>query len=226
MTSIIKMALAAFAGLTYSLAITAQQPAPQQQTRVYEERGAQLLKTASEKLKALKSVKITFTYEMANERQDIEEIMEGVLFSQGNKYNMKVGDNQFISDGTNVWSYMEEIGEVQVNLVENTDGALTPTSILEEFDQQYKSTFIRQESHLGRQVDIVDLVPNQPQTFFKYRLALDARTNMMVYAIAYDRHGGTYTYSIKSLESNISIPPATFSFIPGNFPGIEVIDLR
>ena len=197
-----------------------------QASRAYEEKGAQLMKSASEKLKSLSSLKIDFTYVMENSTIDIHEKMEGSLFSKGDKYRMHVGDNLFISDGETVWSYMEDIDEVHINDVENTEGALTPTSLLEEFDTQFRSTFIRQEQHAGRLVDIIDLVPHNAQVFFKYRIAIDSGTNMMAYAVAYDRHGGTYTYTINSYENNLPIPDSNFSFSAANYPDVEIIDLR
>ncbi len=197
-----------------------------QASRVYEEKGEQLMKRASEKIKALSSLKIDFTYVMENTTMNIHESMEGRLLSKGDKYRMNVGDNLFVSDGITVWSYMEEIDEVHISLAENTEGALTPTSLLEEFGTQFRSTFIRQEQHSGKLVDIIDLVPRDTQMFFKYRVALDANSQMMVYAIAYDRHNGTYTYSIKNYESNIPIADSLFSFSPSSYPGVEVIDLR
>jgi outer membrane lipoprotein carrier protein len=197
-----------------------------QPSRAYEEKGAQLMKNASEKLKSLSSLKIDFTYVMENSTIDIHEKMEGSLVSKGDKYRMHVGDNLFISDGETVWSYMEDIDEVHINHVENTEGALTPTSLLEEFDTQFRSTFIRQEQHLGRLVDIIDLIPHNAQVFFKYRVAIDSNTNMMAYAIAYDRHGGTYTYTVNRYENNLPIPDSNFSFSPSTYPGVEIIDLR
>lgn len=197
-----------------------------QPPRAFEEKGSELLRKASEKLRAFSTVKIEFSYIMENPNQDIREEMTGTLVSKGDKYNMSVGGNVFISDGTTVWAYMEDLDEVHINLVENSDGALTPTSILEEFDSQYKATFIRQEQQQGQLVDIIDLVPNAPQVFFKYRVALDARTNNMVSATAHDRHGGTYTYTINKFETNTPVADSQFSFSESAYPDVEVIDLR
>lgn len=197
-----------------------------QQTRIYEEKGEQLLKAASDKLKAFNTISIDFSYVMENSQQGILETMEGTLFSKGDQFRMKVGDNMFISDGKNVWIYMEDIDEVQLNTVDNSDINITPTAILDEFDKQYRSTFIRQEQHQGKLTDIIDLVPNKSQAFFKYRIGLDARTSMMVYAIAYDRHGGTYTYNLKRIQPDVNIPASTFTFSASEFPGVDIIDLR
>jgi len=197
-----------------------------QPARAFEEKGVELVKKASEKLRSFGSVKIDFTYEMNNTNLDIRETMSGTLVSKGDKYHMKVGSNLFISDGTTMWSYLDDLDEVHISLVENSEGAITPTSILEEFDAQFRATFIRQEQTQGKTVDIIDLVPTTPQVFFKYRLAIDARNHLMVYAIAQDRQGGTYTYTINKLEQNPGVSDSMFIFPLSAYPGVEIIDLR
>jgi outer membrane lipoprotein carrier protein len=196
------------------------------QERAYEQKGEELLQEAARKLKSYNSMKIDFTYEMVNETQNISESMKGTLIAKGDKYHMEVAGNAFISDGVTVWSYLEDMDEVHINLVENTDGGLTPTSLLEDFETQFRSKFIRQERHNGRMVDIIDLVPTQPQAFFKYRIALDASTKLIAYTAAYDRHGGIYTYHVDRFQPNPSVNDALFTFKPGDYPGIEIIDLR
>ena len=196
------------------------------QERAAEQKGEELLQGAAQKLKSYNSMKIDFTYEMTNESQNISESMKGTLVAKGDKYHMEVDGNAFISDGVTVWSYLEEMDEVHINLVENTDGGLTPTSLLEEFETQFRSKFIRQERHNGRMVDIIDLVPTQPQAFFKYRIALDASTKLIAYTAAYDRHGGVYTYHVDRFQPNPSVKDELFTFNPGDYQGIEIIDLR
>ncbi len=194
--------------------------------RQAETKGKELLEQAARKLKSYDALKISFTFRMINESQGIDEEIKGTLISQGDKYYMDAGEHVFISDGETVWTYMTEIDEVHVNLVENTEGGLTPTSILQSFEEDFRSKFIRQESYLGRQVNLIDLVPTTPQAFHKYRVALDAETAMIVYTTAFDRQGGTYTYTLNDLQANPSIPASQFTFNIDDYPGVEVIDLR
>jgi outer membrane lipoprotein carrier protein len=196
------------------------------QPSVYDEKGEALVRAASKKIQEYRSFEIAFSYIMENETQSIYEKMDGILLSQGDKYSMKVGGNTFISDGVNVWTYLEDFNEVHISLAEDTEGGMTPTSLFAEFETQFRSRFIRQERHEGSLVDIIDLVPHQPQAFFKYRVALDAADNSLVYTIAYDRHGGSYTYSVRQFRPNVRVPENAFTFSPSRYPGIEVIDLR
>jgi len=209
--------------LIMSLGAVAQEP---HQT-AYETKANELLQKASEKIRSFTTLEADFSYKMENTEMDILETMEGKLFSREDKYRMLVGDNVFISDGSTVWNYIDDLYEIHVNYVDNTEGGLTPTSLLENFETEFRGKYIRQESHQGRSVDIIDLIPTSPQSFFKYRVALDANDQMIVYTIAYDRHGGTYTYTIDDLKTGHSLSDQLFVFDKADFPeDAEVIDLR
>jgi outer membrane lipoprotein carrier protein len=201
-------------------------PGAMGQQLTYDQKGEALLKSASQKIQGYRSFEIDFSYVMENEDMGIKEAMDGKLLSMGDKYHMTVGGNLFVSDGTNVWTFLEEFNEVHISLAEDTEGGMTPTSLFKEFETQFRSRYIRQERQQGRMVDLIDLVPHRPQAFYKYRVALDASDQSLVYTIAYDRHGGTYTYSIRQFRPETRVPENTFTFDPARYPGIEVIDLR
>lgn len=192
----------------------------------HEIKGNELVTKAADKIRSYKSLKIEFTYEMENSSMDIHETINGMLFSEGKKYYMEVGDNIFISDGTTIWNYIDDMEEVQISNAEDAEGGLTPTAIIEDFQEHFRATFIRQETHKGKKVDIIDLIPKVSQAFFKYRIALNANDQMIVYSIAYDRHGGTYTYNLDKVESNITIPANKFTFDKTKFPDAFINDLR
>lgn len=192
-----------------------------------ESKASDLLKKASDKIKAFTTMEVNFNYVMENNQMGINESLSGKVFSKGDKYRMTVGDNLFISDGTTVWNYLDELDEIHINTIENSEGGLSPTALLNDFSTQYQAKFIKQESHEGKMVDIIDLVPNAPQSFYKYRVALDARDQMLVYTIAYDRHGGTYTYTIDNIKPNQPIPDTQFVFNRNEFPSdVDVVDMR
>lgn len=217
--TIIMMALAVL-GLQMVGAQTTQETA-------YEQKANELLSKASALIKAYTSMEIEFSYVMENQEMDITERMSGTIYSKGDKYRMILGDNVFISDGETAWNYIDDLYEIHINSVENTEGGITPTALIEDFENEYRGKFIKQENHKGQTVDIIDLVPITPQSFFKYRLALDANDHSIVYTIAYDRHGGTYTYNIDTLKPNAGISDSRFVFNRSDFPeAVDVIDLR
>lgn len=193
----------------------------------YELRGIELLQKASNKIKDFTTMEVVFSYTMENTQMGISESMEGWVIAMGDKYRMTVGDNVFISDGVNVWTFLSDLDEVHINTVENSEGGLSPTVLLDNFANEYRAKFIRQENQNGKVVDLIDLIPNTPQSFFKYRLVLDARDQSLVNIIAYDRHGGTYTYSITTLKPNVTADESSFRYNLSDFPdGVIEVDLR
>ncbi len=200
--------------------------AQNQQERAAEAKGNQLMMEASQHIKSFRALKIFFSYDMENTSKNTKESMKGELISQGDRYHMSLSGNLFISDGTNTWTYLKDMNEVYINTLANSEGGITPTSILNDFEGQFRAKHIRQETHMGRRVEIIDLVPRAPQLFYKYRVALDASTKMLVYTIAHDREGSTYTYTMDRIETNPTIAAGQFTFSAANFPGIEVVDLR
>ncbi len=206
-----------------SAAITGQDTGTQ---RVYEEKAERILQEASEEIKSHESLYVRFDYIIANTEPGMKEHMDAFLYTKGDKYFMKIGYNQFISDGETVWAYMEEVNEVHISLAEDTEGAITPTSLLENFTEDFRSKWIGEERVGDKIVHIIDLVPNEPQAFFKYRVAIEDANRQIHYTKAYDRQGGTYRYEITAFNPDPGIPENQFVFNPAQYPGIEVVDLR
>jgi outer membrane lipoprotein-sorting protein len=192
-----------------------------------EQMATDLLTKASNKLKSFRTMEVDFTYTMENTSMDIVETMSGKVYSKGDKYRMTLGDNIFISDGETVWNYIDDMYEIQINYVENMEGGLTPTALLDNFGDEYDGRYVRQETYNGKTVDIIDVIPDTPQSFFKYRIALNASDQMLVFTTAYDRHGGTYTYTLDNTRFNHEISDSLFEFNRSDFPlDADVIDLR
>lgn len=194
--------------------------------RAAEARGRTILEATRNKLKTFQALRFHFTYTMENTQQNITETLKGEFLVQGDRYFMTLGNNRFISDGITTWSYMAELNEVYINLLANDQETLTPTSILNDFEEKFRARHVRQETQNGRRVEIIDLTPIGAHLFFKYRVAIDSNTGMVVSTTAHDREGGTFTYRIDRVETNPRIPQGTFRFNAQEFPGIEVVDLR
>lgn len=207
---------------TLSFAANAQQDPP----RIYEDKAEQILSNASEILKNHESLFIRFHYQVLDPDAQITEEMEGTLYTIGDKYYMETGGNHFISDGNNVWVFMEGINEVHISLAEDTEGAVTPTSLLENFAIDYRSRWIRNDWIEGTQVHIIDLVPVEPEVFFKYRIALGEHNYQIYFSEAHDRQGGIFRYVVLEYKPGKEIPMSKFAFHPEDYPGIEVVDLR
>ena len=192
----------------------------------YEEKAGEILSEAGKLIQQLDALHLTFAYTAEDAPHSIDDETDGYLYSSGDKYYMKVGQNHFISDGQTAWSYLEDVNEVHISPAEDTQQALTPTSILSDFRDDFRVKWIREESHNGRDTHVIDLTPEEPHAFYKYRVGIDMERKRLVYTIAYDRDGGEYRYEVLTYNTDPEIPEGTFSFDPEEHPDIEVVDLR
>ncbi len=206
--------------LTLSLSGFANQPRPA------EIKGAKLLAEAGKVIKGNNSYRIIFSLELENPSLKLKETSRGLLLTSGNMYYMEADGNIFVSDGTTTWAYYIKNNEVHIDLLANNPDNPTPTSVLNGFEKKFNAKHIKQETHKGRKVEVVDLMPKTTYMFHKVRVGIDFKTKMLVYTIAYDREGGYTRFEFDRVEANPNIPRDKFRFNAGSFPGIEVVDLR
>lgn len=196
------------------------------QPQRYEEKADDILTETRKVLQAHEALRMDFSYSFTHEQRDENDQMEGFILTKNDKYYFKQGMHHFISDGITVWSFLEEVNEVHISYAEDTEEAISPASILDNFREEYRSTWIRQESTGQDPVHIIDLVPHQPQTFYKFRVGVCNATKHIVYTEAHDRQGGIYRYDIEKIDTSPEIPENKFTFQVEDYPDIEVVDMR
>ncbi len=207
--------------------VLAQGPQQRQHT-VYEAQADSLLRLAANLLQSDGSgfsMEFTYGFQAGENQEDARQ--EGMLFSMNTSYRMELDGDLFISDGLTQWIYFSTVNELHISDVLAESVSITPTSILRDYDERFRSTFMRQEtSPQGVSLNIIDLVPKQADVFFRYRLALCASDHSLSAITAFDRHGGQHTYQITSIRPVNEMDPGLFRFPLEDFPNVEIIDLR
>lgn len=182
-----------------------------------------LLDEVSSKAKSYKSIKVDFSFTMENPKAKIKEEKTGSLLISGDKYRMTAAGQTVICDGTTIWTYIKESNEVQINTLENKDEALTPSKLLTSYNANYKSKIVKSSDPAA---EAVELIPNSSKTFTKAILGIDKSKKQVKSFTLFDKSGNTFTYSIKSYQTDQAVTPADFVFDAKKFPGVEVIDMR
>lgn len=191
----------------------------------YEEKAAGILEQAGNKLKAHDAVYLEFELTSSNTVMSSYD-SDGFIYAKGDMYKIKSGEIYFISDGTVSWTYLEDVNEVHISYLEDTEGALSPISLLDNYYRDYNYLWIGTEVFNNKKVHIIDLAPIDHQPFTKYRLGIDTETANVLFTIAFDRQGNTYTYTVTKMVVNPDVTDDMFTFDPSLYDDIEVIDLR
>lgn len=194
-------------------------------SQVKDAKATALLDEVSTKTKSYKSIKVDFSVSMVNAKARINEEKVGTLWLSGDKYKMTASGQTIFCDGKTIWTYIPESNEVQVNLLDNKDDAMTPSKLLTSYNANYKSRIVK-EKNGDPGTEYVELIPNASKNFTKAILGIDKAKKQIKSFVLSDKSGNTYTYKIKSFITNTPVTNADFTFDASKFPGVEVIDMR
>jgi len=186
----------------------------------------EILKEVTQQTKSYQSIKIAFTYTMDNPSAGIHESEPGTLLVKGDKYRLSIAGQIIISDGTTMWTYIEEANEVQVNDVEEDQELITPTRLLTSYSEQYKSKLTGEEVKAGKTYQVIELKPNEDKSYSLVQLTVDKELKRFVKIAVQDNNGNTFTYLVENFKPDVPVKDTDFTFSEEEFPGAEVIDMR
>ncbi|TDQ17429.1 outer membrane lipoprotein-sorting protein [Algoriphagus boseongensis] len=153
----------------------------------------------------------------------------GELAVKGEKYRLKLPDQEIYNDGKTVWTFIqtETYKEVTINDVSQMEGELTPSNIYKMYQSGFNYRLLADKSYQGKTVNVVELIAQKTDAPFKQvKLMVDKTSKDLLGWEMFDGQGGVFTYTFKNLKAAPNLPVDYFVFDPKKYPGIEVIDLR
>jgi chaperone LolA len=188
-----------------------------------------ILAQVSKKYRSYDVVKADFSFTMENPQAKAKETQQGILYvqSKSNKYKVALTNQEMISDGKTLWTYLKEEKEVQLTNVDHSADALNPARIFTIYETGYKYIYNGEQKSGGKTYQVIDLTPiDISKTIFKIRLNIDKGSKQISSAQVFEKSGNKYSYTIKSIVPNAKVPAGIFAFDAKKYPGVEVVDLR
>lgn len=207
--------------------VTASAQLPDQTRKYQDSQSTEILKNLQKKLNAYTDISIHFTFKTEKDERFIDEI-KGVTLIKKDKYVLETPQQKILCDGINIWNYLIEQKEVTVSLYDKEDDSqlMNPMNLINNYEKEYKSDFIRETSEKGVLVQIIDLTSLKATSFYKIRLILNKNKNQIMRFVVFDKDGTQYTYYIDKFLVNQSLSDADFTFDVSKYPDTEVIDIR
>lgn len=187
-----------------------------------DKRAQGILDAMSNRYKALKSYEAAFTYTGG------KESYKGNLIVKNEKFRLLLGDQEVMSDGKTMSTYMKESNEVNMqDYDESSTGDLNPTQIYSLYKRGYNYKFVKEHKQNGRRVDVIELTPNTAKSAIAtIQISVDkADKSIRSWAIV-GKDGKRTTYTITKFVPNVDAPDPLFIFNKAKHPGVEVVDLR
>jgi outer membrane lipoprotein carrier protein len=187
-----------------------------------DKKATTLLNEVAEKTQSFDHIRIDFEYKMINKAQGINESIEGVLLSKGDKYKLDVAGQQIISDGKTMWTFLESVNEVQINEPMDDEEGFNPRNFLQTWSDKFKAKMLDESSNAAT----IELLPKDASAFSKVHVKVDKNKKQLLAITMFDGNNTEFVYEIKRFITTQVLADTEFKFNPKDHPGIEVIDLR
>jgi outer membrane lipoprotein-sorting protein len=186
-----------------------------------DKKAVDLLDMMSERYKKMEGFTSSFTYIMNNLSENIADSFQGKISVKEEMYVLFIEGQKIINDSETVWTYLEDLNEVTISEFDAEEQELSLNNIFEIYKSGFSFKFLGEEKNIR----LVEIYPDdQEKSYFKILFKIDSDGLLSSFSV-FDKSNSTFVYMIndfkeESLENNL------FTFIPEDYPEIEVIDFR
>lgn len=189
----------------------------------------EILSSLSAKAKTYKSITAEFSFILEDAKSNTNKTQAGSAKIVGKKFNLNLGDNNILSDGTTQWTYNKKDNEVYIdNAGEGGEGAIDPSKLFTIWETGFKQFYESQVTEGGVVLDVIKLTPANPadKSYHTIKLYVDKAKNMVNKVKVLGKDGTNYTYAIKSFSTDKVYADTDFKFNKAKYAGVEEIDNR
>ena len=186
----------------------------------------QLLDDAKAQIKSYKNQQISFDNQMEIPSADPEKgsvirSKNGVISIQGDSYRLELDGIIFIYDTKNLYIIDPDIEEVDVTSLEE-DIAISPSSILNEYEKGYSLKMSGTKTIDGKKVQFISMKPIGESEIEEVQLGIYEKTKKLyIYKITQQNEIIT-TLTITDYKTNIELPANTFTFDKSEWDGFYI----
>ncbi|MCU0451762.1 MAG: outer membrane lipoprotein carrier protein LolA [Bernardetiaceae bacterium] len=181
----------------------------------------------SERYKKMTAFKAEFTCNMKSPQEKLDENFSGKITVKGQKFRLKLPEQEIYNNQTTVWTYVEEDKEVTITDNDPDSGDLNPAEIYTMYKKGFKYVLVEEKKENNEVFELVDLTPDDKTVnYFKIRLMINKRTRELKSWQVFEKNGRRFTYTITKFEPNVVVNDADFTFDKAKHPKVEVVDLR
>ena len=171
-------------------------------------------------MKAHKNVEMSYQYQI-NSDGLITEVQQGKAWLQGEAYKVEMVEQQIVSDGKTIWTYLVDDEEVMVSdASEGTDN--TPLKLLTSLDESYVATLTNIEAQGNATIELANPKGQYTRVTLKANASKLAINSLDVYL----EDGTKLMVTIDEMKFDQELDDKFFTFDTKAHPNVDVIDMR
>ena len=191
------------------------------QTISAQNNAEKIIRAMVDQVKVHKNMEMTFNYQISPDGKTIGESEKGHAWLQGEAYKIEMADQQTISDGKTIWSYLIDDEEVMVsNASEGSDN--TPLKLLTSLDESYVATLAGIDAKGVASIELA----NPKGQYKRVTLKVDTKKTELKSADIYMEDGNKVIIDVQEMKFDQKLDDKFFTFDETKHPGVDVIDMR
>ncbi len=188
----------------------------------YDPAALAVLDAMSNNYKDIAAFKASFSQKLTNESAGLDETISGDIAVKGDKFVLEVVGQKIFNDGTDVYTYNEEVNEVTISPFDAEESEITLSNVYDLYKTGFKYVLTETTSAGDR---IIELDPeSRDKSYFKIRMTINPKDELKSFTV-FERTGNKYVYSINSFTPT-DLNDSYFTFDAAKYPNVEVIDFR
>ena len=179
-----------------------------------------LIRLMINQMKSHKNIEMTFQYQIESKEQTTDP-QQGKAWLQGEAYKVEMVEQEVISDGKTIWTYLVDNEEVMISNAE--DGVdNTPLKLLTSLDESYAATLTGIDENGVATIELANPKGHYRRVMLKANASkmeiksldvyLDDETKMII--------------NIEKMEFDQELSEKFFTFDKKAHPGVDIIDMR
>lgn len=180
-----------------------------------------IIRQLVDQIKSHKNVEMTFNYQISSDGKNLSDAQKGHAWLEGESYKIEMADQQTISNGKIIWSYLIDDEEVMVsNATDGTDN--TPLKLLTSLDKDYAATL----SGIDTQGIATIELANPKGQYKRVTLRTSTKKTELKSADIYLEDGSKIIVKVEEMKFDQTLGKDFFRFDEKTHPKVEVIDMR
>jgi len=180
-----------------------------------------LIRVLVNQVKSHQNMEMKFSYQISPDEKTLIDALKGKAWLQGEAYKIELPEQQTISDGKTIWSYLVDDEEVLVsNATEGTDN--TPLKLLTSLDKNYAATL----TNIDAQGNAVIELANPKGQYKRITLKINAKKTELKNVDIYMEDGSKVMITIEEMKFDQQMDDKFFTFDAKKHPNVDVIDMR
>ena len=180
-----------------------------------------LIRILVDQVKSHKNVEMAFSYQISPDGKHYSDTQEGHAWLQGEAYKIEMTEQQSISDGKTIWTYLVDDEEVMVSdATEGEDN--TPLKLLTSLDKNYVATLTNIDAQGNATIELA----NPKGQYKRVTLKMNTTKAVLKSADIYLEDGTKVAVTVKEMKYDQELDDKFFTFDTKKHPKVDVIDMR